>query len=299
MRGEFDDRRDDIRRHLGILVFGGADRTAAIPREAEALAGARRMVQFARRDIVAHAVDLVVGEPEVAGPRIEILADGVPDAGREDLAVLAVAVDADDAADPVLHVLVGLLGRRNVEGLAERDVELVVRPDIADARRVVEGFLVGGDQIALLDHVPDRHVRALVEELGRREHHHPVLLGDVEEAVLGEADAVRDDEVDGRREPLHFVGDAVLVAVRDDPHVVLARADENRDPLRADSHMAGVRNDCEEFDLETVRNVDIRKVCTKLVGIFTRLLDRFEVGGRSPRRLHRAELLQVVLCLCE
>ena len=76
------------------------------------LAGAGRMVDFAGRNVVTHAVDLVVGEPEVAGSRVEVLADRVADAARKDLAVLAVAIHADDAADAPFAVLIRLLGRR-------------------------------------------------------------------------------------------------------------------------------------------------------------------------------------------
>ena len=75
-------------------------------------------------------------------------------------------------------------------------------------------------------------VRALIEELRRRELQNPVLLGDVEDAVAREADAIRDLELDGRREHLHLVGDAILVAIRDGIDVVLARADEDHAGIR-------------------------------------------------------------------
>ena len=76
------------------------------------LARAGRVVELAWRNVVAHAVDLIVGEPQVAGPRVEVLADRVADAARKDLAVLAVAIHANDAADPPFAVLIRLLGRR-------------------------------------------------------------------------------------------------------------------------------------------------------------------------------------------
>jgi hypothetical protein len=135
--------------------------------------------------------------------------------------------------------------------------------------------------------------------LRRREHHHPVLLGDVEEAVLGEAHAVRDDEVDRRCEALHLVRHAVLVAVGDHPHVFLAGADENRNPLRPDCHVTGIRDDREELDLEAVRDFDLLQIGAKLVGIFPCLLDRFEIGRGRACGLHRPELLQIVLRLCD
>ena len=67
--------------------------------------------------------------------------DGVADAGSKDLLVLAVLIHADDAADARALVEVQLFFRRHVEGLAECDVELVVRPDAADAGRVVVALL--------------------------------------------------------------------------------------------------------------------------------------------------------------
>ena len=149
-----------------------------------------------------------------------------------------------------------MLGAKHVDGLAERDVELVVRADAADARRVVVGFLRRRDQVALLDDHEGGDVRSLVEELGGREHQHAVLLGEEQEAVLGEADAVRHRELDRRRELAHVVGDAVLVAVGDRIDLALARAHEGDDALRSDRHVARVRHDGVEADLETVRQLD-------------------------------------------
>ena len=114
--------------------------------------------------------------------------------------------------------------------LTERDVELAVGADVAHPRRVVVALLVWRDQLALLDDLLDGHVRQLVEELGRRENQNAVLLGDEQKAVRGEADTVGNGELQRRREILDLVGDAVLVAVGDDPDLVLARADKCRTP---------------------------------------------------------------------
>ena len=65
-------------------------------------------------------------------------------------------------------------------------------PIAADAGGVVVGLFLGRDQLALLDDHGRSHVRAFIEELGRREQQHAVLLDDVQEAVLREADAVGD-----------------------------------------------------------------------------------------------------------
>ncbi len=100
------------------------------------------------------------------------------------------------------------------------------------------------------------HVGALVEELGRRIHQHPVLLGDVEEPVLGEAGPVGDRQLERLGEALHLVRHPVLVAVGDDPGIVLAGADEDRDALRPHRHVAGVGHDGVELDLEARRQID-------------------------------------------
>src|SRR3546814_2791436 len=63
-------------------------------------------------DVVAHAVDLVVGEPQVAVGGIEVVADRVADAVGVDLTAGAIGIDADDAADAVLAVELELFGRR-------------------------------------------------------------------------------------------------------------------------------------------------------------------------------------------
>src|SRR4029078_6817349 len=59
------------RRRL-VLVFGGAGLAAAEIGEAEIHAGLVGAVELAGRLVVAHAVDLVVGEPERTIPRIEV-----------------------------------------------------------------------------------------------------------------------------------------------------------------------------------------------------------------------------------
>ena len=156
---------------------------------------------------------------------------------------------------------------RHVERLAELDVELLVRPDRADAGGVIVGFVGAGDQLAVLDHIADRDVGALVEEFGCRELPHAVALGDVEEPVLGKTDAVRDDEVERGCEALHLVGGPVLVAIGDRPDGILARADEGDHALRPDGHVPGVGDDRVEIDLEARRQLDLLQVLAQLVGI--------------------------------
>ena len=164
------------------------------PGEAEMLARLGLAVQLARRDVVAHAVHLVVGEPQIAIRRIEVMPDRVANAAREDLALAAIGVHADDPADPDLVVELQLLLRLDVVGLAERDIKLAVRPDPADAGGVVEAFLFGRDQIALRDDRAHGRIGPFKEELGGREGQDAVALGDVQEPVGREAGAVRNVE---------------------------------------------------------------------------------------------------------
>src|SRR5690606_8629250 len=107
------------------LVFDGSRLAAAVPREAKILTSLRDAVQLARRDVVAHAVHLIVGEPELAVLRVEIHADRVADARGIDLAVLAVETDTDDAADSVFGKAFELALCRDIERLPECDIELV------------------------------------------------------------------------------------------------------------------------------------------------------------------------------
>ena len=191
MRRHLDLGSHDAGRHLIVLVLDRADRAAAVIGEAEILAHLRGAIEFARRLVVTHAVDLVVGEPQGLVGRIEVNAHRIADAGCIDLSVLAVLIHADDAADADALEQLQLLLRRHVEGLTESDVELVVRSDAADAGRVVEALLRRRDQLALFHDDTSRHIGTFIEELRRRELQHPVLLGDIEHAVAGEADSVR------------------------------------------------------------------------------------------------------------
>ena len=56
-------RRHGVGWRFLSLVFDCTDLAAAIPREAEILPLLGNAVQLAGRDVVSHAVDLVVGEP--------------------------------------------------------------------------------------------------------------------------------------------------------------------------------------------------------------------------------------------
>ena len=81
MRDLLDFREDHVgRRRLG-LVLVGAGVPAAIPREAEVLADLVDAVHLAGRNVVAHAVDLVVVGPERLVLRVEVHAFRVAQTG--------------------------------------------------------------------------------------------------------------------------------------------------------------------------------------------------------------------------
>ena len=274
----------DLReRHVGgrrlVLVFVGAGLAAAEIGKAEIHAGLVGAVELAGRLVVTHAVDLVVGEPERLVLRIEVHAHRVAHAGSEHLTVLAFPAHAHDAADAGLLVEVHLLRRVHVEGLSERDVELVVGPDAAHPGGVVVGFFLGRDQLALLHDDEGSDIGAFVEELGGGIDQHAVLLGDEEETILRETHAVGNGKADRGRELLDLVGDTILVAVGDRPHLALAGADERHHALRPDREMAGIRHDGIEPDLESARQLDAGEI----------LLDRVRLGPglRNLRDVHR------------
>ncbi len=68
------------------------------PGEADTLARSGLAVGLARRDVVAHAARLIVGEPELAAGRIEVQADRVAHAVAIDLSPVAVRDSADGFA---------------------------------------------------------------------------------------------------------------------------------------------------------------------------------------------------------
>jgi len=158
---------------------------------------------------------------------------------------------------------------------------------------VVERFLPGRDQLALVHHDSDGDIRTFIEELGGRQHQHAVLLSDVKEPVLGEADAIGNDKIDRRGELLDLVGDAVLVAIGDHPDVLLARAHEGGNALRPDGDVPRIRHDRIKFDLEPVRQFDAFEILAQLIRVFTGLFDGLEIH-RGAGRLHPLEFFHIV-----
>src|ERR1700722_4901546 len=141
---------------------------------------------------------------------------------------------------------------RHIVGLADLDVELVVGPDAAFARGVVEALFRLGDQLALRNDDANGDVLALIEELGRRILQDPVLLDHIQESIFREAGAVRQPLRQTRREFLDL--DAALGAgpgaISHRPDLALAGADEGHNTLRADRHVARIGNKGIELNME-------------------------------------------------
>ena len=136
----------------------------------------------------------------------------------------------------------------------------------------------------LLDHLERGHIRSLVEELSGGELQHPVLFDDVEDAVPGEADAVRDFELDGRRENLDLVRNAVLIAVRHGVDVVLAGSDEHHPGIGAHSHVARIGNDRVELNLEPRWQLHLSEIAPQGVCLAPLLRDRLGFDRAGARK---------------
>ncbi len=294
MRGHFHLRPDDVgrRRNLRELVarrFVGDLGAAAVPRIAVMRPRRSQAVQLARRRIVAHAVGLVVGGPDRLVFRIHRDAHRIAHAAGVHLATAAVErIHADHAADAELLVQGDLFPRLHVIRLAERDVELAVVRDPAGAGAMVVGLLLHRHQLALRHHFDHRDVRAFVEELGRREIQHAVVLDHDQEAVLGPAHAVGLLEVERWSEGLHLIGDAVAVAIGNGPQGGLARAHEQHVGRRRDRHVTRVGHDRVQLDREAGRQADLLQIVADRIRVPAGLRHRrqVQVGGRDPHLLH-------------
>ena len=101
------------------------------------LADLRDHVELVARHVVADPVARVLGEPVLAGARIDVAADAVADAERPDLGIAGLGIDAADLRDA---------GRRNadVEGRSERQIEpaILVDGDVFPAMRGVGRHVV-------------------------------------------------------------------------------------------------------------------------------------------------------------
>ncbi len=87
--------------------------------EVHTLAG--RMVEFAGRDIVAHHVPAIIGEPQFAGLRVPGQPYRIAHARRKDLAPAAIDVDSNDLREAGLVTY--------ITGCTDRDVQHTVRTE--------------------------------------------------------------------------------------------------------------------------------------------------------------------------
>src|SRR5690606_8326689 len=134
-----------------VLVFQGPDIPAPVIRKAEVLPHFRCTVDLTRRDVVSHAVDLVIGKPESIVLRVEVLARRVAHALCIHFSVLAVPIHPQYAHHAITGTDLQLIATRYVVRITQRDVELVIRTDPARARTVIEALLCYWDQLALWD----------------------------------------------------------------------------------------------------------------------------------------------------
>src|SRR5690606_23949508 len=166
--GDF--RKHDVIGGRIVLVFQGPDIPAPVIRKAEVLPHFRSTVDLTRRDIVSHAVDLVIRKPERIVLRVEVHAHRVAHALCIHFSVLAVPIHPQYAHHAVAGIELQLIATRYVVRITQRDVELVVRTDPARARAVIEALLRHRHQLTLRDHDIRRYIWPFIEELRGREH---------------------------------------------------------------------------------------------------------------------------------
>ena len=274
--------------HIAAAIVG-----VAVPQAVHqfAVSANRHFVQFAGRGFVAHAVNLVVGPPQAAILGVESQTRGIAQTVQDHLAVAAVTVEADNAADTGLHVQVLLLGWGHVEGLAQGDVDAVVRSDCASTRGVVVGLFFRRNQVALLDHGKCHGVRAFGEVFDSGEHHHAVALSDVQETVRRVAQAGRGVELDAGAEVFNCVSDVVHVAVIREVDVLLAGTDPDCGGIAADSNGAGIRHHGEHVNLEAIGQLDVGQHLFQIGDVGGVL--RNALGRRGIGFLERTQLFQI------
>mmetsp|Transcript_22402 Transcript_22402/g.32760 ORF Transcript_22402/g.32760 Transcript_22402/m.32760 type:complete len:267 (+) Transcript_22402:639-1439(+) len=238
-------------------IFTGADGSATIPGMTKVLALLGLAIDFTGRDVVAHAIDLIVGPPELTSLGVEVMAHRVAHTVSVNLAARPVPVHANYPADAGLGVEVQLVLRRDIKGLAQRDIKLVVRPDLNDPRGVIVAFFLNRNETALRHDRNRDNIRAFVEKLSRRVHHHTVALGNEKKPVLGKGHAIGDVQFKRRRKILHLISDAIPVTVHHRPNLVLFGADKQDRPLRCHCHVPGVGNQRIKFNLEPGGQTDV------------------------------------------
>ena len=201
-------RRREVLAGVAAPVLGIRHVATVAVGEAEVHACTRRVIELVGRDVIAHVVGAVVGEPELLRARIPVEADAVADAARVDLALAA----RGEAADRAVFVL----GLADVAGRADADVEQAVRPEperlVAVMRMVRQ--IVGDDRR------PGRILQVALDRVVARD---AAVLADVQRAVV-ERDAMR--RVQSARDDARRAA-----ASRDGIDVFLAAADKERAAL--------------------------------------------------------------------
>ena len=289
----FDHRVDHIDRHIFIRILIRSHSAAAKPREAKMLPRGGLAVDFAGRNVIAHAVNLVVGPPQLAGHRVEVMPDRVAHPVGIHLALGAVTVHADDAADAHLVIQRQFFPRGDIKRLAEGDINLVIGSHLDHPGGVVVTLLLDRYQFALRHHRHGHHIRAFVKKFGRRIHQHPVALGDIQKPVFGERQAVGDVHFKRWREVLDLIGHPVAVAVHHRPNLFLFGADEQHRALRRERHMAGVGHQRIQRNLKPLGQRDAPQNSANRFRRRAILRDDSVLGGAG--NLERAQFFQIGL----
>src|SRR3954449_8431990 len=145
MRVHLDLRHHNIGGGVALRPVSGPDLAAAVPGMTVILPRLGDAVEFTRRHVVPHAIDLIVGEPERLVAWVEGYADRIADATGIGFLPRTIPVHALDAAIGV-HLRTFVMGPDIVE-LSHRQIELVIRANGADPGAVVEVLFLLGNEL--------------------------------------------------------------------------------------------------------------------------------------------------------
>src|SRR5438132_1913264 len=226
VRAELSSRRRELAARTSGVVLWIADAVAVAERKPEVLADLRQMVQLVGRLIVAEPVAAVVGEPQVAGRRIEVEADAVAHAARHDLGPAAREVEPRDRGVERAR------RRADVARRADRNVELSVR-----AKRDELPAVMGVGRIGIAGHFGLGPAGEITRDVAEAQD--AVHRADVEGAVA-KRDAARRVESTGHDE--HLVHSIVAVAIHERVHLARGARAHEHDAGRTDRHLAGARH---------------------------------------------------------
>ena len=180
-------RQDHIGARIGLAELRIGDAVGVTIRKAEigALFTARQPIEFILRNVVAHIVSAIVGEPERPGGRMPVKADGIAHAARDHLHTAAGEIVAANIA---VDVWIDLA---DVAGCTDGDVELAVRAESGIAPTV----MTVGRQIELLGNIdplrpiePCLDVVETIDAIDRGHVERPILHGE----AVGAGECLRD-----------------------------------------------------------------------------------------------------------